>query len=159
MSGLLEGKVAVITGGAGAIGAATAELFARGGADVAVTDIEDARCEEVANRVRTLGRRALAVGGDLRDSATVARLGEAVESTFGSADILVNGLGHHLDTSPDFVSSDEEDWQALYEVNLLHVFRATQRFLPAMKAKGWGRIIAEGELELVAQALRRVMFP
>jgi NAD(P)-dependent dehydrogenase (short-subunit alcohol dehydrogenase family) len=65
---------------------------------------------------------------------------------------LINGLGHHLATGGPFEQSTEAQWQALYEVNLLHVFRVTQAFVPGMKERGWGRIVNFSSVEGVRSA-------
>jgi 2-hydroxycyclohexanecarboxyl-CoA dehydrogenase len=149
---LLEGKVAVVTGGAGGIGGAICTLFAEHGADVVIADIDRGRTREVAKGVRKHGRRAVSVVADLTKKRGVDRLVKATAEQFGRADILVNGLGHHLSTGGPFENSTEAQWQALYEVNLLHVFRVTQAFVPGMKKRGWGRIVNFSSVEGVRSA-------
>ena len=144
---LLAGKVAVVTGGAGAIGDAICRIFAAHGADIVVADIEAERTAATAKRVEALGRKAVPVVADLTKKEGIDRLKEAALGTFGHIDILVNGLGEHLRMQGPHENSTEEQWQALYEVNLLHVFRACQAFIPAMKERGWGRIINFSSVE------------
>lgn len=151
-SNLLDGRAAVITGGAGAIGAAIAELFASEGAAVVVADIAAERAAAVAERVRAAGGVALAFVGDLTDREQVDRLSAFTKRELGGCDVLVNGVGHHLATAGPFEDSSEEQWQALYEVNLLHVFRVTRAFVPGMKAKGWGRIVNFSSVEGIRAA-------
>ena len=149
---LLEGRVAVVTGGAGGIGGAICTLFAQHGADVVIADIDRDRTATVAKSVRKHGRRAVGVVADLTKKRGVDRLVKATEAKFGRADILINGLGHHLSTGGPFEQSTETQWQALYEVNLLHVFRVTQAFVPGMKERGWGRIVNFSSVEGVRSA-------
>jgi 2-hydroxycyclohexanecarboxyl-CoA dehydrogenase len=92
---LVAGRVALVTGGAGAIGAASARALAE----------------------------------------------------MGRVDILVNALGHHLALAGPFEDSDEAGWDALYRVNLLHVFRTCHAVLPGMKQRGWGRIVNFSSVE------------
>jgi 2-hydroxycyclohexanecarboxyl-CoA dehydrogenase len=150
--GLLAGRVAVVTGGAGAIGGAICELFAAEGADVVVADADRERTRETVRRVRAQGRRGVGVVGDLRRRATVDRLARAARERLGGCDVLVNGLGHHLGTAGLFEESTEEQWQALYEVNLLHVLRVTRAFVPGMKDRGWGRIVSFSSVEGIRAA-------
>jgi NAD(P)-dependent dehydrogenase (short-subunit alcohol dehydrogenase family) len=77
----------------------------------------------------------------------VAEAAGAAEREFGGVDVLVNGLGEHLASAGPFEESTEDRWQQLYEVNLLHVLRTTQAVLPAMKARGWGRIVNFSSVE------------
>jgi NAD(P)-dependent dehydrogenase (short-subunit alcohol dehydrogenase family) len=149
---LLEDRVAVVTGGAGGIGGAICTLFAQHGADVVIADIDRDRTNEVAKSVRKHGRRAVAVVADLTKKRGVDRLVKATIDKFGRADIVINGLGHHLATGGPFEDSTEGQWQALYEVNLLHVFRVTQAFVPGMKQRGWGRIVNFSSVEGVRSA-------
>jgi NAD(P)-dependent dehydrogenase (short-subunit alcohol dehydrogenase family) len=149
---LLDGKVAVVTGGAGGIGGAICTLFAEHGADVVIADIDGDRTRQIAKGVRKHGRQAVSVVGDLTKKRGVDRLVKATNARFGRADILINGLGHHLATGGPFEQSTESQWQALYEVNLLHVFRVTQAFVPGMKERGWGRIVNFSSVEGVRSA-------
>lgn len=149
---LLAGKVAVVTAGAGAIGGAICELFASEGADVVVADVDRERTREVVRRVRALRRRALPVVADLTRERGVGRLLRATTARFGGADILINCLGHSAGTVGPFEKTTEEQWQRLYETNLLHVFRATRAFLPGMKARGWGRIVNFSSVEGIRSA-------
>jgi NAD(P)-dependent dehydrogenase (short-subunit alcohol dehydrogenase family) len=139
----IEGNVAVVTGGGSGIGAASCRLLADHGAHVVVADKEPERTAALVAEIQATGQRALGVVGDLTTAAGMAHL---VEET-GGADILVNNLGHHLSASGPFEHSTEEQWQALYEVNLLHVFRACRAFLPHMLEKGWGRIVNFSSVE------------
>src|SRR3546814_14389463 len=93
--GLLEGRVAVVTGGAGGIGDAVCRTFAAHGAAVVVADDDSPRAEATAEAVRDLGARALIVVGDLTTAAGIATLPDAAVEPFEPVAILANGLGHH----------------------------------------------------------------
>jgi 2-hydroxycyclohexanecarboxyl-CoA dehydrogenase len=150
--GLLEGRVVVVTAGAGGIGDAICTLFASEGADVVVADVDSNRTRKTAEKVRKFDRHAVPVVGDLATKRGMARLVSATLETFGRADVLVNGMGHHLGTSGSFEDSIEDQWQALYEVNLLSVFRACHAFIPGMKDRGWGRIVNFSSVEGIRSA-------
>src|SRR5918993_4467079 len=89
----LEGKVAVITGGASGIGRGTALAMARRGADLVIADINDRRLEETRATIAALGRRALAVHCDVSNDADVEHLGETALRQMGHVDILMNNAG------------------------------------------------------------------
>ncbi len=151
--GLMAGRVAVITAGGGAICGEAARLMAHAGADLVLSDVDGDRLAAVAARIRDeTGREALTLATDLRTAAGMQELARAAFERFGRVDVLVNGLGEHLATAGPHEDSTEEQWQALYEVNLLHVFRATKAFVPSMKNSGWGRIVNFSSVEGVRSA-------
>jgi len=151
-AGLLRGKTAVITGGAGGIGGAVCDLFAGEGANIVIGDIDAGRAREVAERVRAKNGTAVVVVADLTKKAGIAKLFNATRRGFGGADILINGLGKSAGRIGRFEDQTEADWQADYEMNLLHVFRATHAFLPTMKERGWGRIVNFSSVEGIRSA-------
>ncbi len=135
---LLRGQVAVVTGGAGGIGRATSALLAAEGATVHVVDVDADRTQS------TVAANPGAVGHvlDVTDPGAVADLATVV----GRADVLVNNVGHWVRVV-DFVESDPEHWDALHQVNFLHVLRVTRAFLPAMVAAGSGSIVNVSSIE------------
>jgi NAD(P)-dependent dehydrogenase (short-subunit alcohol dehydrogenase family) len=151
-AGLLQGKVAVVTAGAGGICGAVCDLFADEGADLVVADIDRERTRQVVERVKAKGRKAVPVVADLTKKAGIERLFRTTEKEFGGADILINGLGKSVGRIGSFEDQGEADWQADYEMNLLHVFRATHAFLPRMKERGWGRIVNFSSVEGIRSA-------
>jgi 2-hydroxycyclohexanecarboxyl-CoA dehydrogenase len=150
--GLLAGRVAVVTGGAGAIGDAICVEFAREGAAVVVADLDAERTRSTVARVESVGGTAAPFVGDLRDGAHVVQLIDFALAELGSVDILVNGVGEHLNSAGRFEDSDEAGWQALYEVNVLHVLRACHAVIPHMKQRGWGRIVNFSSVEGIRAA-------
>jgi NAD(P)-dependent dehydrogenase (short-subunit alcohol dehydrogenase family) len=144
---LVDGRVALITGGAGAIGAASARALADHGSDVVVVDVDAERVAETVADVEARGRRAKGIVADLTLDGAASEAVETALSGFGRVDILVNALGHHLALAGPFEDSDEAGWDALYRVNLLHVFRTCHAVLPGMKQRGWGRIINFSSVE------------
>jgi NAD(P)-dependent dehydrogenase (short-subunit alcohol dehydrogenase family) len=146
-SGLLADRVALITGGAGAIGAASAELLAAHGAAVAVVDLAADRVDGTVAAVEADGGRAIGVVADLTEAGTIEDAVARTEAAFGPVDVLVNAIGEHYAMAGPFEDSDEAGWDALYRVNLLPVMRACHAVVPAMKARGWGRIVNFSSVE------------
>ncbi len=123
----LKGKNAIVTGGAGGVGAAICTLLSEEGANVVVSDIALERAEAVAEACRAKGVRSHAVRTDLTVPADCAGLIDRTAELLGSADILVNNAGlwpTHLVTE---IPLDE--WQRTMDVNLTAVFLASQRFV------------------------------
>jgi NAD(P)-dependent dehydrogenase (short-subunit alcohol dehydrogenase family) len=144
---LVEGRVAYVTGGAGAIGAESCFALADHGADVVVVDIDARRTEATVAEVEARGRRALGIVTDLtEDGAAKAAVAQAID-TFGGVDICVNALGHHYGLAAPFEESTEEGWDRLYRVNLLQTMQTTHAVLPGMKERNWGRIVNFSSVE------------
>src|SRR5262245_35456004 len=91
---LLPGRVAVVTGGAGGIGAAIAGLFAEHGARVVIVDVDETRSEEVVNDISGKGGDARSIVADVSSANDVDRVQREVLDTFRSVDVLVNNVGH-----------------------------------------------------------------
>jgi len=137
---MLEGKVALVTGASRGIGAGTALVLARYGADVAVNYLRSReRAEEVCERIRGLGRRAELVQADVTDAQAITRMVAEVEQTLGPIDILVNNAGHNPLRS--ILEISEEDWDWVLNLNLKSYFLCTKAVLPGMVERGEGRII------------------
>ncbi len=143
---LLDGKVAVVTGGGGGIGAAVCLLFARHGATVEIADIDADRAGRSLEAVGELGASARAHVVDVTDPADVTRLADDVLAEHGHIDVLVNNVGDYRPLVR-FEESSPESWQAMYDVNLLHVFAVTRAFLGSMTAQGKGSIITIHSVE------------
>ncbi len=131
---LLEGKNAVVTGGAGGVGAAICELLAEEGANVVVSDIALDRAEAVAERCRARGVRAHAVHTDLTVPADCAALVDRTVELLGSADVLVNNAG--LWPTNLVTEIPLEEWRRTIDINLTAVFLASQRFVAVNLAQG-----------------------
>ena len=144
---LLHGRVAVITGGAGAIASATCSLFADHGADIVVVDIDADRTAAVVDDVRARGRRALGIVTDLTADGAVEEMAARSQLEFGHVDVLVNALGHAVGPASSFEATTPELWDRIYRANLLHVFHACHAFLPGMRERGWGRIVNFSSVE------------
>jgi NAD(P)-dependent dehydrogenase (short-subunit alcohol dehydrogenase family) len=144
---LLADRVAVVTGGGGGIGAATARLFAQHGAHVVVADIDTELARRTAEGITASGGSALAVVTDVRDADQVSGLARSVLDRYGPADVLVNNVGHWLRHPGTFADTDPHLWDELYRVNLHHVFLVTRTFLPAMIDQHAGAIVNVSSVE------------
>jgi NAD(P)-dependent dehydrogenase (short-subunit alcohol dehydrogenase family) len=133
----LEGKVSVVTGGGGGIGRAISESFAAHGARVVVAERDPERARETADAIRKTGGQALACAVDVQERAGVAELLAATLRAFGGIDVLVNNVGDFL-ASKEFAATDEADWEALYRINLKHVFYCCHAFVPRMLEQNRG---------------------
>lgn len=131
---LLDGRVAVITGGGAGIGAAVATLFAEHGAVVEVAEIDPDRAAQIAS-----GQiRSHVV--DVTDDDAVTRLADAVLAEHGRVDVLVNNVGDYRPLVA-FEESTPDSWQRMYDINLRHVFAVTRAVLPAMIEAHAGSIV------------------
>ncbi len=145
--GLLSDRIAVVTGGGGGIGAATARLFADQGAQVVIADIDAELAQLTAEQITASGGSALAAVTDVRDAGQVAELARSVLERHGRVDVLVNNVGHWLRHPGNFVDTDPQLWDDLYRVNLHHVFLVTHAFLPAMIGRHSGAVVNVSSVE------------
>ena len=146
-SGLLSDRIAVVTGGGGGIGAATAQLFARQGAHVVIADVDAELAQLTVDEITASGGSAFAIVTDVRDASQVADLARSVLERHGRVDVLVNNVGHWLRHPGNFVDTDPQLWDDLYRVNLHHVFLVTHAFLPAMIGRRSGAIVNVSSVE------------
>lgn len=136
----LTGKVALVTGAGRGIGKAIALALARAGMDIAVNyRIRQDDAESVCAGIVASGRRALAIKADVSSPSEVVRMMEKVEKALGPVSVLVNNAGIARAKSPEDIT--EQDWNETLAVNLTASFLTIQAVLPAMRARGWGRII------------------
>jgi len=135
----LVDRVALITGGGRGIGRAIALAFAREGASVAVVARTAAEVEAVAAEVRSQGRKAVALPGDVTDSARVESVARAAAEALGPIQILVNNAG--LAVSAKVLDTDDALWERHLRVNLTGAFYMSRAVLPGMLAARWGRIV------------------
>jgi NAD(P)-dependent dehydrogenase (short-subunit alcohol dehydrogenase family) len=139
-SRLLEGKVAVVTGGGDGIGGAISRLFAEHGALVEIAEIDAGNAERTRAAIEARGGSARSHVVDVTDDGDVARLADAVLSEHGHIDVLVNNVGDYRPLVR-FRESSPESWSAMYDINLKHVFAVTRAFINPMIAHGGGSIV------------------
>jgi 3-oxoacyl-[acyl-carrier protein] reductase len=137
----LRDRVVLISGAHRGTGAGTARVFAAEGARVAVHGHEPGQADAVADGIRAAGGIAVAVDGDLHTEEGAARVVAMTEAALGPVSVLVNNYGAPVDSSWDTPAGE---WVRGWEVNLLTAVRLTQRVLPGMKARRWGRIVFLG---------------
>lgn len=137
----LAGKTALVTGGGSGIGRAIALAFADLGARVIVADIDPAKNTKLRDELAGLGTQALAVQTDVRKSAEVAHLMSVIDQSFGGLDVLVNNVGHHLGIIKTLEATSDEEIDALYEINIRHMFIVTRAALPLLRRSGKGASI------------------
>jgi NAD(P)-dependent dehydrogenase (short-subunit alcohol dehydrogenase family) len=135
----IAGKVALVTGATGGIGADLAVAFGRAGARVGVAGRRMAAAEAIADRIRDAGGEAAAIELDLTDVASIERGVAATVATFGRLDVLVNNAG--LGTNHDAIDATEAEWDELFAVNVRGLFFASQAAARRMLPQGSGRII------------------
>jgi meso-butanediol dehydrogenase/(S,S)-butanediol dehydrogenase/diacetyl reductase len=135
----LKDKVCIITGGGSGIGRASALLFAREGARLAVADKRLQAAEAVASECTGEGAQALPVEVDVARAIDVQRMVAATVAAFGRLDVLVNNAGYGIAGS--VVETDEQAWDDLMAVNVRGVYLCCKYAIPAMKANGGGAIV------------------
>lgn len=148
----LAGKVTLVTGGNIGIGAATSRRLAEEGAAVAIGYYEDAdRARALAHECSRFGHKAVAVHGDVSNSASVMEMVAMATARLGAIEILINNAGVARHTP--FVDIDEEEWNWIFQTNVYGVYRCTRAVLPAMLQAGSGSIVnISSELALVGEA-------
>jgi NAD(P)-dependent dehydrogenase (short-subunit alcohol dehydrogenase family) len=138
-SGDFEGRRALVTGGAGGIGLATARRLARSGARVAVVDLDEAGAQAAVEGIRRDGGEGVAIAADVSDEQAVARAVEQTTEALGGLDVLVNNAGILIIKA--FHEMTLEDWDRTFAVNLRSLFLTCQAALPALRASSAGAIV------------------
>jgi len=140
LTGRLEDKVAIVTGGASGIGRAICQRFAREGAKVAVADRNIAGAEETLTLMNATPDNGMMVDVSISDAFQVERMVESVVTQFGRLDILINGAAILIRTPP-LVDVDEVLWDLTMETNIKGVFLCCKYAIPAMIKNGGGSIV------------------
>ncbi len=144
----LNEKTALVLGGGGGLGGAIGRALAREGARVALADIDSAALERSVRTIVEAGGTAMALTWDLADLTVIdARVSE-IERTFGPVDILVNNTGGPPPTPAS--GQDPDLWARSFQSMVLSVIAVSDRVLPAMRARKWGRIITSTSSGVVA---------
>ncbi len=151
----LDGRVALVTGAASGIGAATATLFAEAGADVALCwyagDEHDVG--PVAEQIERLGRKALVLEGDVARTESAERMVATTVTEFGRLDVVVANAAITRDVAS--LDLDDERWLSVLDVDLGGVFRCFRAALPHMVENGRGRLLATSSIAGAVQGWPR----
>jgi len=136
----LDGKTALVTGGARGLGKTMATALAEAGADIALTGRSLDACTAAAKEIAdATGCTVHAFAGDVTVAADVERVHREVSAACGDVDILINNAGTNIRGTLDQLS--EADWDNVIDTNLKGPFLCTKAFAPAMIKKGWGRVV------------------
>jgi 3-oxoacyl-[acyl-carrier protein] reductase len=135
----LNGKIAIVTGSAGGLGAATARKLATEGAKVVITDIDRDGTAATAAAFKADGLTAIGIAADITKSADVERLVSETVAAFGGVHVLVNNAGFPRDVV--LTKMTEDDWDKVIEVILKGTFLTSKAVMPFLIEQQWGRII------------------
>jgi len=138
----LEGKKAIVTGGAGGIGRATSLAFAAEGAAVAVVDLNAEAAQAVADEIRDAGGTAIAIAADVSSEPDIERVVATAMAEFGALDIVFNNAGIIRRTTA--VETTVEEWDRVFGVNVRAIFLMCKHVVPIMAASGGGSIVNTG---------------
>lgn len=142
----LRGKLALVTGGSRGIGFAIAQGLAAEGARVALSARDEQQLGQAVERLRLAGGEAFGLAADVSEARHIASLLERLRERAGEPDILVVNAGGPPAGRAE--TTGEDAWRKGFELTLMSYVRLAQAVLPAMKAKGWGRIIGVTSLSV-----------
>ena len=142
MSGL-AGRTAIVTGGAGVLGMASARALLEEGAQVALVDVDALRLDSL---IRFLRGATIAVPCDVTESGSVRQAHQQVEKLMGPVDILVNAAS--LQSPLRLENTTDDEWRRTLAVNLDGAFFWTRAVMPTMKKRGWGRVVTVGAMAM-----------
>ena len=142
----LDGKAAVITGGAGGIGEATARLFVNEGAGVVIADIKEQEGQKVAAELKAMGGRAEFIRCDVTKSGEMKDVMSTAVRLFGRLDILFNNAGIISPSRWDIASCPEEVFDRVMAINIKGLFLGIKHAVPEMIRSGGGSIINTGSM-------------
>ena len=145
VSGRLEGYTAIVTGGAGTIGASTSIRFAREGANVVIAQRSKGPAQRVVDRIEAVGGDAIFVPTDLNDEAEVEALIDETVETFGGVNVVVNNAANLTYDWADSMS--RKTFEDVITTNLTGPFRLAQHAYEHMRADGYGRVINIGAIQ------------
>lgn len=147
----IAGKVALITGAAGGIGAATAQLFAREGAKVALADLNGEGAERVAQALVAEGYDAFGVSLDVADYDQFCAVVAQVEDRFGGLDFMINVAGGG--TAQTLKTLSPADWHKTIDLNLTGPFNSIKAAAPAIRKRGGGAIVTVASLASITMSM------
>jgi 3-oxoacyl-[acyl-carrier protein] reductase len=144
----ISGRTSLVLGGGGGLGSAIAIALAREGAQVAIGDLDEKAANETATAVRGAGVKSLALGWDLSNLAVIDERAKSIESQLGPVDILVNITGGPPPTPA--AGQDPSVWSKNFQAMILSVIAVTDRLLPGMRERKWGRVITSTSSGVIA---------
>lgn len=136
---LLKDKVAIVTGGGGALGAGIAQGLAQAGAAVVLADVKEAAAAAVATEIVAQGGQALGVACDVADRASVDAMVAQAATAYGGVDILVNNAAIY--PARPWTEITEAEWDRVFAVNIKGYYLCARAVYPSMQARGGGKII------------------
>jgi meso-butanediol dehydrogenase/(S,S)-butanediol dehydrogenase/diacetyl reductase len=143
--GRVQGRVVIVTGGAGGIGAAACRAIAAEGGKVVVADLDVHAAQRVADEIAAEGGSAAAVGVDVTDRAQVRSMIATAVDAFGELNVIFNNAG--MNRPRDFMEVDEENFEQIVRVNTWGVIVCTQEAAKQMIAQGTGgKIVNTGSI-------------
>ena len=154
MPGRLDGKTALISGGAGGCGAAASLLFAREGARIAIVDKQDGSA--LVKQIEATGGEAIYTACDVSKADQVNAAVKAATDRFGAINVLFNHAGTIV-VKP-FLDTTEQEWDWLMAVNVKSMFLVTKAVLPSMLAAGGGAIVCTSSISAVAATPMEVLY-
>jgi NAD(P)-dependent dehydrogenase (short-subunit alcohol dehydrogenase family) len=154
--GRLDGKVAIISGGATGMGGAASILFAQEGAKVAIIDRNGPAAGATVAAIREAGGIAESFVADVSHEAQVISAVKAVEAQFGAVTVLFNHAGTIV--IKPFLETTVEDWDRLHAINVRSMFLMTRAVLPAMISAGGGSIVCTSSISAVAGTAMEVLY-
>jgi NAD(P)-dependent dehydrogenase (short-subunit alcohol dehydrogenase family) len=134
----LAGKIALVTGAGRGIGYAIAETLANFSATVLLVDKDQALLDAALKKLSTAAGQAISYRVDVTKTSEVEGLARELAAGEEGLDILVNNVGDHLNLIKPFLDSSEQEWDAIYEINLKQIFRCIRTFAPIMRDSGRG---------------------
>lgn len=137
----IKGKFALVTGGSHGIGLAIAKALAAEGCHVAICSRTYERLQKASNELQSYGTRTLAIRADALDDSSANRVMSIVDFEFGGVDILVNNVGGGGRWGKEVEDTELKTWREVYEKNAMAAVQYTQRVLPKMRLRKWGRIV------------------
>jgi NAD(P)-dependent dehydrogenase (short-subunit alcohol dehydrogenase family) len=155
-AGRLQGKVALISGGATGMGGAASRLFAAEGAKVAIVDRNVDAAQATADQIRAAGGDAVAIAADVSKAAEVEAAVAKAQSVYGPVTVLFNHAGTIV--IKPFLETTEEEWDWLHDVNVKSMYLMTRAVLPQMIAAGGGSIVCTSSISALNATPNEVLY-